>query len=131
MVKGKQDFVSIGKTELVLSTSPKKKLVSVLRTKFDGKGSRKQFQSNISKFKFKNLTCKQQISHVTIKLNKSTAKLSKLRHILDKKLWSLSTMQFLKSIYAMLQLSGLKALVQSLSPLIRLPLRTTFLLANL
>ena len=79
MVKGKQDFVSIGKTELVLSTSPKKKLVSVLRTKFDGKGSRKQFQSNISKFK--NLTCKQQISHVTIKLNKSTAKLPKLRHL--------------------------------------------------
>ena len=131
MGKGKRDFVSIGKTEPVLSTSPKKKLVSVLTTKFDGKGSRKQFQSNISKFKFKNLTCKQQISHVTIKLNKSTAKLSKLRHILDKKLWSLSTMQFLKSIYAMLQLSGLKALVQSLSPLIRLPLRTTFLLANL
>ena len=85
-MKGKRDFVSIGKTEPVLSTSPKKKLVSVLTTKFDGKGSRKQFQSNISKFKFKNLTCKQQISHVTIKLNKSTAKLSKLRHILDKKL---------------------------------------------
>ena len=76
--------IMVGKTELVVFTSPKKQLDCDLKMKLNGK---KLYE--IDSFKYlgiqidKKLTWKQQINHVALMLNKASAMLSKLRHVLN------------------------------------------------
>ena len=69
--------LNVGKTELLLFTSPKKQLGKRLCET----DSVKYLGIQIDK----SITWKQQISHVAIKLNKGIAMLSKLRNALDVK----------------------------------------------
>ena len=61
----------------------------------------------------KSFTWKQQISKVTIKLNKTKAVLSKLKHVLDKKNCSYFIVQYSNPIYTMLHVSNLKTLTKN------------------
>ena len=108
MVKGKQNFLNVGKTELVLFTSSKKQLHCDLKIKLNGK---RLYQTDSVKYLGiqidERLTWKQQNNHVAFKLNKANAMLSKLRHVLDTKT--------LRSVYYALfelHLFGQKTLIQ-------------------
>ena len=88
LVKVKQNFFNNDKTELVIFTSLKRRLDSDLKIKLNGifklyeTGSFKYLRMQIDK----NLTRKQQVNHMAIKLHKTNAMLSKLRYILCKNL---------------------------------------------
>ena len=77
-------LLNVGKTELVLFTSPKKQLDCDLKMKLNGK---RLYETDSVKYLGiqidKRLTWKQQINHVALKLNKANTMLSKLRHVLD------------------------------------------------
>ena len=101
--------LTVGKTELGLFPSPKKKLDSDLKIKLNRRrlyetDSVKYLQIQIDK----NSKWKQQINHVVIKLNKTNAMLFRLRHVLDKKI--LKSVHYLNPIYVMLVLFGHKTL---------------------
>ena len=79
-------MLNVSKTELVLFTLPKKQLDSDLGIELIWKRLCKTDSVKyLGIYDDKNLTWKQQINHVAIKLNKANAMLSKLRHTLDKK----------------------------------------------
>ena len=115
LVKVKQIFFNVDKTELVIFTSLKRRLDSDLKIKLNGifklyeTGSFKYLRMQIDK----NLTWKQQVNHVAIKLYKTNAMLSKLRYMLCKNLWSQSAMQYLNPICVMLHFSEIKTLMLS------------------
>ena len=115
----------------------------------------KQTQLNIWEID-KRLTWKQQITHVALKLNKTNAMLSKLRHVLDiKTLRSVyyaiyeshlcyASLVWVQNTYSVKRLHLLQktplsimffrsrnSYTGSFSPLIRQPLKTAFLLPNL
>ena len=83
-LKANKISLNVGKTELVLFTSSKKQLDCDLKIKLNGK---RLYETDSVKYLGiqidKRLTWKQHINHVTIKLNKANAMLSKLRHVLD------------------------------------------------
>ena len=83
-LKANKISLNVGKTELVLFTSPKKQLVCDLKIKLNGK---RHYETDSVKYLGiqidKRLTWKQHINHVALKLNKANAVLSKLRHVLD------------------------------------------------
>ena len=84
MVKGKRNFLNVGKTKLVLFTSSKKQLECDLRIKLNGK---RLYETDSSRYLGiqidKRLTWKQEINHVALKLYEANAMLSQLRHVLD------------------------------------------------
>ena len=76
--------LNVGKTGLVLFTSSKKQLACDLKIKLNGKRLHETDSAKYLGIQIdKRLTWKQHINHVTIKLNKANAMLSKLRHVLD------------------------------------------------
>ena len=84
-LKANKISLNVAKTKHLLFTSPKKQLGSDLKIKLNGKrfcetDSVKYLGIQIDK----SLTWKRQINHVTLRLNNANAKLSKLRHVLDK-----------------------------------------------
>ena len=145
----------------MLFTSPKNQLESYFKTKLNGKrfyktNSFKYFWIQIDE----ELAWKQQINHVAIKLNKGNAMLSKLRHILHKRSQSLmqylnpiysmlhsfghkTLIQSKDFTYNRKKPSGCSLRVKIptvvfylktpkfASPLIRLPLKTSFSFANI
>ena len=83
-LKANKIWRNVAKTELVLFTSSKKQLDCDLKIKLNRKrlyetDSVKYLEIQIDK----RLTWKQQINHMALKLNKTNAILSKLRHVLD------------------------------------------------
>ena len=86
MLRSSKIFLNVDKTELVIFTSLKRRLDSDLKIKLNGifklyeTGSFKYLRMQIDK----NLTWKQQVNHMAIKLHKTNAMLSKLRYILCK-----------------------------------------------
>ena len=101
-------------TELMLFTSPQKQLDCDLKIKLNGK---RLYETDSVKYLGiqidKKLTRKRQIYYVALQLNKASAMLSKLRHLLDiKTLRSDYTLQYWSPIYAMLHLSERKTLIQ-------------------
>ena len=88
MLRSSKIFLNVDKTELVIFTSLKRRLDSDLKIKLNGifklyeTGSFKYLRMQIDK----NLTWKQQVNHMAIKLHKTNAMLSKLRYILCKNL---------------------------------------------
>ena len=88
MLRSSKIFLNVDKTELVIFTSLKRRLDSDLKIKLNGifklyeTGSFKYLRMQIDK----NLTWKQQVNHVAIKLYKTNAMLSKLRYMLCKNL---------------------------------------------
>ena len=88
MLRSSKIFLNADKTELVIFTSLKRRLDSDLKFKLNGifklyeTGSFKYLRMQIDK----NLTWKQQVNHMAIKLHKTNAMLSKLRYILCKNL---------------------------------------------
>ena len=88
MLRSSKIFLNADKTELVIFTSLKRRLDSDLKIKLNGifklyeTGSFKYLRMQIDK----NLTWKQQVNHVAIKLYKTNAMLSKLRYMLCKNL---------------------------------------------
>ena len=83
-LKANKISLNVGKTELVLFTSSKKQLDCDLKIKLNGK---RLYETDSVKYLGiqinKRLTWKQHINHVSLKLNKANAMLSKLRHVLD------------------------------------------------
>ena len=83
-LKASKISLNVGKSVLVLFTSSKKQLDCDLKIKLNGK---RLYETDSVKYLGiqidKRLTCKQQINHVALKLNKSNAMLSKLRQVLD------------------------------------------------
>ena len=88
MLRSSKIFLNADKTELVIFTSLKRRLDSDLKIKLNGifklyeTGSFRYLRMQIDK----NLTWKQQVNHVAIKLYKTNAMLSKLRYMLCKNL---------------------------------------------
>ena len=88
MLRSSKIFLNADKTELVIFTSLKRRLDSDLKIKLNGifklyeTGSFKYLRMQIDK----DLTWKQQVNHVAIKLYKTNAMLSKLRYMLCKNL---------------------------------------------
>ena len=88
MLRSSKIFLNADKTELVIFTSLKRRLDSDLKIRLNGifklyeTGSFKYLRMQIDK----NLTWKQQVNHVAIKLYKTNAMLSKLRYMLCKNL---------------------------------------------
>ena len=76
--------LNVGKTDLVLFTSSKKQLDCDLNIKLNGN---RLFEIDSVRYlgiqNDKKLTWKQQINHVSLKLNKANGMLSKLRHVLE------------------------------------------------
>ena len=83
-LKANKIRLNVGNTELVLFTSSEKQLDCDLKIKPNGK---RLYETDSVKYLGiqidKRLTWKQQINHVTLKVNKANAMLSKLRHVLD------------------------------------------------
>ena len=85
-LKANKSSLNVGKTELVLFTSSKKQLDCDLKMKLNGKNLYETDSVRYLGIKIdKRLTWKQQITHVALKLNKTNAMLSKLRHVLNTK----------------------------------------------
>ena len=105
--------LNVGKTELLLFTSSKKKLDCDLKIKLNGK---RLYETDSAKYLGiqidKRLTWKQQINHVALKLNKANAMLSKLRHVLDIKTLRSVYYAIFDPICATLHLFGHKTLIQ-------------------
>ena len=80
-LKANKISLNVGKTKFVLLTSPKKKLDCDLKIKLNGK---RFYETDSVKYlgiqTDKRLTWKRKINHVALKLNKTNAMLSKLRH---------------------------------------------------
>ena len=83
-LKANKISLNVGETELVLFTSFKKQLDCDLKIKLNGK---RLYETDSVKYLGikidKRLTWKQHINHAALKLNKTNAMLSKLRHVLD------------------------------------------------
>ena len=76
-LKANKISLNAGKTELVLFTSSKKQLDCDLKIKLNGK---RLYETDSVKYLGIQI---EHINHVTLKLNKANAMLSKLRHVLD------------------------------------------------
>ena len=84
LLKTSKISLNVGKTELLLFTSPKKQLDCDLKIKLNGK---RLYETHSVKYLGiqigKSTTWKQHLNRVTLKLNKGIAMLSKLRHVSD------------------------------------------------
>ena len=106
LFKGKKISLNVGKTELLLFTSPKKQLDYDLKIRLN---SKRFFETVSVKYLGiqidKRLTWKHQINDVALKLNKTNAMRSKLRHVLDIKT-VMSAILHLFSHKTLIQLKG-------------------------